>query len=90
MLRFVSIALTCCLAICLPDSPCSSQESNSEGDYLSTSDIHAITRSVIETVLEKHIQPPARQQMVLEVIREIASEFGKPASPDLSLKVSDA
>ncbi len=85
MLRFVTIAISCCLAISVSDSPCNSQESNSEGDYSSASNIQAITRSVIETVLEKHIQPPARQQMVLEVIREIASEFGKPASPELSL-----
>ena len=61
MLRFVTITISCCLAICVSDSPCNSQESNSEGDYSSASDIHAITRSVIETVLEKHIQPPARR-----------------------------
>jgi C-terminal processing protease CtpA/Prc len=45
---------------------------------------------VIDSVLEHHIEPPTRQEMVLRILRHIAAEDKKLPSPELSQRISAA
>ncbi len=71
-------------------SACLVQESDSSKEIPSAKPVNTLIRSVIETVLKEHIDPPTRQQMVLEVIRGISQSRGTPASPDLASTISEA
>ncbi len=71
-------------------SACLVQESDSSKEIPSAKPFNTLIRSVIETVLKEHIEPPTRQQMVLEVIRGISQSRGMPSSIDLASSVSDA
>ena len=67
-----------------------SQEINSTNKTTSSNAVGALIRSLIETVLKEHIEPPTRQQMVLDVIREIEKSKGATASFEWSSMLSDA
>lgn len=49
----------------------------------------ARVRPVIEAVMEHHIDPPTRQQLVLEVLRGAAELEGQLSPGDLSPRISD-
>lgn len=76
--------LTCCFA---PLSP--GQELGSAKKVLFAKAVNTLVRSVTETVLASHIEPPTRQQMVLSVIRSIAVTTHQSVSLDLATTVSD-
>ncbi|MGH7127894.1 MAG: S41 family peptidase, partial [Planctomycetaceae bacterium] len=44
--------------------------------------------AVIDTVLEHHIDPPTRQQMVLDLVRQMHTQTGEPVPTGLSRRVS--
>ena len=46
------------------------------------------SRDVIEAIIEHHLEPPARQQLVLEVLRGIADATSQQLPRDLSTRVS--
>jgi C-terminal peptidase prc len=47
-----------------------------------------LVQSVVDTVLEHHIDPPARQQMILTGIQELYKAAGAPVPQQLSRRVS--
>lgn len=49
----------------------------------------ARVRPVIEAVMEHHIDPPTRQQLVLEILRGAAELGGQRSPGDLSPRISD-
>lgn len=55
-----------------------------------TASLAAMMREVCEAVLAHHIEPPARQQMVLAGLRGAYATAGQPAPRDLASKVSSA
>ena len=50
----------------------------------------ARVRPVVEAVMEHHIDPPTRQQLVLEILRGAAESRGQRSPGDLSPRISDA
>lgn len=46
-------------------------------------------RAVLETALEHHIEPPTRQQLILEFLRHVTSKLGHPLSRNLASQISD-
>ncbi len=50
----------------------------------------ALVRPVIEAVMEHHIDPPTRQQLVLEILRRVTESGGQRSPGDLSRRISDA
>ena len=46
-------------------------------------------RAVLETALEHHIEPPTRQQLILEILRHVTSKLGHPLSRNLASQISD-
>lgn len=65
------------------------QDSLSEPARPETS-LAARVRPVIEAVMEHHIDPPTRQQLVLEILRGAAESGGQRSPGDLSPRISDA
>jgi len=65
-------------------------QSDATKDRMSAMQIKTLVRSVIETILQKHIEPPTRQQMVLEAARQLGVSLNSPVSWELSLAISDA
>ena len=53
-----------------------------------TPGVAALAQNLIDTVLEQHIDPPARQQMILTGIKEVYKTVGQPAPDGLSRRVS--
>jgi hypothetical protein len=45
-------------------------------------------RSVLETALEHHIDPPTRQQLIVDFLRHVSGKLGHPLARDLASKVS--
>lgn len=45
---------------------------------------------VVEVVLQQHIDPPTRQQLVLETLRAASAAVGTATAGDLSLRISNA
>jgi C-terminal processing protease CtpA/Prc len=76
--------LTCCFA-----PPSSGQETSSAKNILFAKSLSTLIRSVTETVLVSHIEPPTRQEMVLSVIRNIASSKNQSVPLDLATTISD-
>lgn len=77
--------LTCGLA-----APGPAQEPAPAKNVLFAKSLNALIRSVTETVLASHIEPPTRQQMVLDVIRYIAIATDRTVSPELAAAISNA
>ncbi|MBC7966878.1 MAG: PDZ domain-containing protein [Fuerstia sp.] len=46
------------------------------------------TRDVIEAIIKHHLEPPARQQLILEVLRGIADATSQQLPGDLSAQIS--
>ncbi len=53
----------------------------------STSEAHRMW-VITETVLRRHVEPPARQQMLLDVVRAVYTFAGQPVPPRLARQVS--
>lgn len=51
-------------------------------------DLARRVQEVTDTVLEHHIDPPARQQMILSAIKAVHAAAGVPAPPELRRRVS--
>lgn len=81
--------LTCGFAASVPAQE-TSQETSSVKKVLFAKSLNALIRSVTETVLASHIEPPTRQQMVLSVIRRVAVAHNQSVSLDLASTISDA
>ncbi len=82
--------LTCCFAAHAPaQEQAPGQERGSAKKVLFAKAVNSLVRSVTETVLASHIEPPSRQQMVLSVIRNIAVATHQSVSLDLATKISD-
>src|SRR5579885_2925985 len=52
-------------------------------------DLAGQVREITEAVLENHIDPPARQQMILAGIKALARAAGVPTPPGLGRRVSE-
>ena len=66
------------------------QETSSSTDGPNQTSVQLLVQSIVETILNEHIEPPARQQLVLEVIRGLAKANGSTVPPDLASAISDA
>jgi carboxyl-terminal processing protease len=81
------VALSLCLAgprAILADGPTKEQSKpNSVPPDLAT-----LVQSVVDTVLEHHIDPPARQQMILTGVKALYKTAGAPVPDRLSERVS--
>ena len=53
-----------------------------------TPGLAALAQNLIDTVLEHHIDPPARQQMILTGIKAVYKTAGPPVPDGLSRRVS--
>lgn len=82
------LGLSTAIAWCEPRLPYMHLDEPS--DRISASQWTEVVQSIIETILAEHVDPPTRQQMVLEVIRQLGTLHNKPISAELSLAVSDA
>ena len=68
----------------LADGPSNEQSKPSS----SPAGLAMLVQTVVDTVLERHIDPPARQQMILTGIQELYKAAGHPAPQRLSSRVS--
>ncbi len=89
MLRIANTILTCSILALSFASFAHSKDADDVAKLLTLPTINTVVRSVIETVLQHHIEPPTRQQMVLDLIRYVAKHKRNPLSPDLSVTISD-
>ena len=76
--------LTCCFANLTPG-----QDTSLAKNVLFAKSLNSLIRSITETVLASHIEPPTRQQMVLSVIRQIAVATHQSVPLDLATTVSN-
>ena len=68
----------------------SGQQAKSEKERLRVEQADALIQSTIETILKEHIEPPTRQQMVLDVLRQVGTSLSRPVSVELNTQISEA
>ncbi len=62
---------------------------NEEKQEPGRSEISSHILDITDLVLEKHIDPPTRQQMILSAIKNLYSIENQPAPRDLSRRISE-
>src|SRR5262245_35409510 len=77
------LGATLVIATSLVTSACAQQQNESAAD--SARNVLAIT----DLVLERHIDPPTRQQMILAGAKALARKSGQRVPADLSRRISD-
>ncbi len=90
MFRFIAAVLLCAVGngtVCACVHDTLAAKAN---ERLSTVQIKTLVQSVIDTILKEHIDPPTRQQLVLEVLRELTFRLDKQVSLELASVISDA
>ncbi len=89
MFRIANTILNCSTLALFFASVALSKDADEVPKLPSVPPIDTVVRSVIETVLKHHIEPPTRQQMVLELIRSVAKHKRNALNADLSVTISD-
>ncbi len=89
MFRSISLILLCAVWNISIAATVHGKQVATAKDRMSAVQIKAMVQSVIETILKEHIEPPTRQQMVLEVIRQLGLSLHIPVSSELGLQISE-
>ena len=85
---FVRVGFCAALLVAAQAALVCGQESASAEAIPQESGVEDPTRDVIESIIAHHIEPPTRQQLVLEVLRGIAEATSQQLPRDLSTRIS--
>jgi C-terminal processing protease CtpA/Prc len=80
------LCVTCFISLA---STVHGQAPEADKELMSAVRIKTLLQSTIETILQKHIEPPTRQQLVFEVVRQLEHDLKKPMALDLGVTISD-
>lgn len=86
--RYSSVAVCIGIVLTLEANHVRAQDTVLLSRLETDSAIQIPTRDIIEAVMDQHIAPPTRQQLVLEVIRTVAKEESTRLTADVNQRVS--